>query len=139
MEFRSHGEFDIKVVGDVLFIDAKGPFNNEVVQDFQKSLVNAITLLEATPHWYQVAVLHDMSIFTPDAMEALAVVMRWRMSKGMVGSAVITGQVVGERMARKQIGDMYDQLGMRYQFFNDLDSAMDWIDSVRAEGQILPE
>ena len=139
MEFRSHGEYHIKVLDDVLFIDAKGPFNHEVVQDFQRSLHTAVKMLEAKPHWYQVAVLHDMSIFTPDAMEELIQVMRWRMSKGLIASAVVTGQVVGKQLATKQIGDMYSELGMTFDFFDSEDDARQWIDTLRVEGQDVPE
>lgn len=138
MEFRSHGEYHIKVLDDVLYIDAEGPFNSEAVHDFQANIGKAVTLLEAKPRWYQLAILHNMSIFTEAAIADLVEVARWRMSKGLVASAVVTRDVVGVQLARKQLGDMYRQLGMEHQFFDTENAAIQWIDTVRAKRQSAP-
>jgi len=133
LEFRRHGEYEIKVMDDLLFIDAQGPFNSEAVHDFQKSLHLATMTLENLPRWYQLAVLHEVSIFTPDAMDELFKVTQWRMTKGLAASAVVFVGTMSKQLSRIQIGAMYQELGLKHEFFDSVEAATSWIDNLRSE------
>ena len=133
MEFRTHGEYHIDVLDDVLLIDGKGPFNVEAVKGFEKNIAVALDTLREIDSWYQIVVLHDMSIFTPDALENLTKVNHWRMSLGLKASAVVTGSmVVGKKLAEQQLRTLYSEQGLDHGFFDSLEAAKAWIDTLRS-------
>ena len=55
-----HGIFEVKIEGNLLLVDATGPFNEELIIQYEKALKTCIQSLEAS-EWNQVITLHQMS------------------------------------------------------------------------------
>lgn len=130
MEFRRHGEYHIEVIGDILLIDGRGPFNVETVRQYERSIAEALEQMRTTEAWYQISVLHDMSIFTPDAFKKLEKINRWRMSIGLKATAVVSGHMVGKVLAEQQLANLYLEQGLTHAFFETVEAAKDWIETL---------
>ena len=88
MKFEEHGVYEMKVEGDLLLVDATGPFNEELINSYRYALESCIHFLEIK-QWNQIITLHEMSLFTPEAEEALTQSLIDRKSRGLVFCGVV--------------------------------------------------
>lgn len=126
MNFEEHGIFQLKVENKILHVDATGPFNEELINHYNKSLEKCIQLLE-DDKWNQVIVLHQMSLFTPEAEEALTKTLIERKSRGLSNCAVVIEDVDCKMLVKEQLGHCYDRANIRYEFFTSSDIALKWL------------
>ncbi len=129
MKFIEHGIFEVRTEEQLLLVDATGPFNEELIISYQKSLESCIQSLQET-EWNQIITLHCMSVFTPKAADALTETLINRKSRGLQRSAVVYGDVDCKVMLVEQIGRCYKKAEVGYQFFNTLEKAQEWIKSI---------
>ena len=126
MHFAEHGVFEVKVDGSNLFVDATGPFNEELATSYGLAIETCITQLEGKP-WNQIIVLHNQSLFTPPAERVLISTLKDRKSRGLVKSAVVLVNCEGRSLITQQMTHVYQVSAIEYCFFDDIESAKDWL------------
>ena len=124
MKFEQHGIYAVKVENSILIVDATGPFNAELIAAYRRDVDACIKALSQST-WGQVIVLHDLSLFTPEAEQALEASLNFRKQHGLVASAVVCDSPY--KMVKKQMAEIYDAVELDYAFFEDIDAAKQWL------------
>lgn len=122
----AHGSFRLWTEDQILCADAEGPFNEEVILEFRNALEEHVARLVGSP-WGWVSTLHGLSVFTPEAEQAILETVRWRVSKGMRCAANVLMSTEAGDLERVQISRVYDQIGIDYAFFENFEDAAVWV------------
>ena len=128
MNFKEHGVFEIKIEGKLLLINATGPFNQELIIKYQRALGSCIPNLEGSK-WNQIVTLHQLSVFTPEAEQALIQTLINRKARGLVACAVILLDIEVETLIKTQISNCYNKAGVKHQFTSSIDDAKKWLET----------
>ena len=120
--FKPHGYFSITVESDVLIVDSVGPFNIELVVKYREALEEKIAGFDGR-QWRQIIVLREDSLFTPDALEALKNAVKYRMSKGLIYSAIVIEHSEVKHLIEHQLESIYRSLDLPHSFYGALPEA----------------
>ncbi len=126
MFFTEHGIFEVKVEDNTLLVDATGPFNEELIIKYEKSLESCIGTLEHT-NWNQIIILRQFSVFTPEAEQKLTQTLRNRKSKGLVACVVVLKDIESEALVKSQMSRCYEYANIKYEFTTSVDDAKKWL------------
>jgi hypothetical protein len=128
MEFKPHGEFRLHREGQVIVIEAAGPWNVELIQNYARDVVPVTREVAADGPWGAVVVVTRSVLFTADAAEALREAgFRTAKAAGRVAVAyVIPPEVEGALLAPAIIKRIYDGLNP-WAIFTGVRPAMDWM------------
>lgn len=126
MLFAEHGVFEVKVENNCLIVDATGPFNEELAKHYQTAIDKCIEQLEQT-QWYQIIVLHQLSLFTPEAEVLLTQTLINRKQRGLTKSAVVLIDIEGKSLVTQQLGKIYQKIGIEHGFFESINQAQSWL------------
>ena len=122
----SHGNYTIETENRVLAVDATGPFNEALINEYQLALISSVEALSPEP-WVMLVTLHDESLFTPDAESRLTEVIKWRKAMGMNRVGLLFVNTVATHILQSQMSRMYDQAGVEHAFFDNLEDARHWV------------
>jgi hypothetical protein len=126
MVFAEHGVFAVKIEDNTLLVDATGPFNEELVKRYEKSIESCISRLENSK-WSQIIILHQLSLFTSEAERRLTKTLQNRKKRGLVASAVVLNNIEGESLVKTQMSRCYKSAGVLYEFARTVDDAKKWL------------
>jgi hypothetical protein len=129
MKFAKHGLFEVKTEGELLIVDAMGPFNEELIIQYERALELCIKDLEVSK-WNQIILLHQLSIFTPEAEKALIQSLINRRVRGLIACTVVLINIEGEFLIKAQMSRCYEQAGVKYKFMTSIDEAKEWLTTV---------
>ena len=108
MSFSQHGTYQIKRQGNIIIVDAKGPYNDELMQAYRADYKQAMDAVSAEfPAWSQVTFMHEDSIMTPEAEQALLELNIVKASKGFKRSAIIFVDAKGQLIVEAQFVRIY--------------------------------
>ena len=128
MHFQAHGIFEVSVENNWLIVDATGPFNEELLQSYSHSIESCVSKLEASP-WQQIIVLHQQSLFTPEAESLLSKTVKNRKTRGLKASAVVLLNVEGGALIQQQLSRVYKGANLPHAFFSNQEAAKSWLSS----------
>lgn len=126
MHFAEHGVFEVSTDGDKLFVDATGPFNEELANSYGLAIESCIKQLEGKS-WSQIIVLHQLSLFTPEAEKVLIDTLVDRKRRGLIKSAVVLINSEGKSLITHQMSHIYQTADIEHGFFNTVEQANDWL------------
>ncbi|MCK7594006.1 hypothetical protein [Pseudomarimonas salicorniae] len=132
-QFSAHGLYDIRVRGQLLHIDATGPWNEQAAQFFCEHTRPAVMAAQFDGEpWAMLVDLHGEALYTPGSLPALIELHRWRVAMGLRLIAIVHApDAVAQGVTRSQFDQVYaagpDSCVARY--FNDRDAALDWLES----------
>jgi hypothetical protein len=126
MIFMEHGVFEVKIEDKLLLVDATGPFNEELLIQYEKALESCIQTLEISP-WNQIIILHKLSLFTPDAEQVLTNTVINRKSRGLMACAIVLIDAEGESLIKTQMGRCYNRAAVKHKFSTSIDNARKWL------------
>lgn len=126
MIFTEHGIYEVKVEAGILLVDATGPFNEETIISYQKALESCVKQLE-NGKWDQIVILHQLSLFTPEAEQMLTKSLMARKLRGLENCAVVDANLISKDLVMKQMSRCYDAAEIPHQYFNNLIDAKRWL------------
>ena len=126
MNFIEHGLFEVKTEDKLLLVDATGPFNDELLVQYENALESCIQYL-AISKWNQIITLHQLSLFTPEAEEILTNTLINRRSRGLMASAVVLIDVEGESLIKAQMTRCYNRASIKHNFTSSVYDANKWL------------
>jgi hypothetical protein len=129
MYFTEHGVFEVKVEDNVLLVDATGPFNEELIIQYEKALESCIKNLEITP-WNQIVTLHKFSLFTPKAEQKLTQTLKDRSSRGLKACVVVLKNIEGESLVKAQMSRCYKYADVKHEFSPSVQEAKKWLATI---------
>ena len=125
-KFLQHGQFSLERQGQLLLVDATGPFNHELIEQLNVELAQHEAVLSNRP-WVELAVMRSESAYTPEALNDLLASMQRRHHNNMRAIAVQFEQPQSRMLTEHQLRQVFAQVsGLRCEFFDDLDDAMAW-------------
>ena len=128
MEFKPHGSFGLHRDGQVIVVEAAGPWNLELIQQYARDVLPIIREISADGPWGCIVIVKNSAMFTPEAAAALREAgFRTAKTSGRVAvSYVIPVDVEGASLAPTIIRHIYEGLNP-CAIFTELGAAVDWM------------
>lgn len=126
MELAAHGEYTIERKGNILFIDAHGPFNDVIAQVFAKDMYQACEYF-CGEYWASLTTYYGNSIFTPEAEKALIKLTKYRAQHGMIANVSIILESNCADLQQMQLRRIYQSANMTFHVFSDAINAEKWL------------
>ncbi len=126
MQLATHGDYQIKPQGNILVVDAHGPFNDDTSQSYVKEMYQACEQFSGQT-WGLLTTFYGNSVFTPDAEKALIEVTKYRMSKGMIANASVILNSSTADIQQMQLRRIFQSCNLTFHVFSDIDSARNWL------------
>jgi hypothetical protein len=125
-KFRAHGNFSIEREGNILIVNAEGPGNIELAEDYHRQVSEHVVQLAGKP-WASINIFSKESFFTPDASKNLIEGAEYAKDIGFVACAFIV-RVDEYHNSLKSFWEMiYGSAGVDYCFFEDEANAKAWL------------
>lgn len=126
MDLAAHGKYTIEKKGNILFIDARGPFNDITAQAFAKDMYQTCKLFNGE-YWASLVTYYGNSIYTPEAESMLIALTKHRTKYGMIANAsIILDSNCGD-LQQMQLHRIYQAANMTFHVFSDINSAEKWL------------
>jgi hypothetical protein len=128
VEFKAHGVFSLHRDGQVIVIEATGPWNLELIRQYAHDVQPVTRELASGGPWGAIVLVRNSVLFTTEAADALREAgFRTAKSSGRIAVAyVISPEVEGALLAPDILRRIYDGLNT-WAIFSELDQAMDWM------------
>ena len=123
--FAPHGEYRISVENNMLLVEARGPFNNEIVANYSADMALAVKQVAAP--WSQLVILHQEGLFTPSAEKQMYSTVSARKDLGMCASGIVIIGASARFAIEIQISRIYNDLQVKHQYFDNEKEARDWL------------
>ena len=122
-----HGEYEIVLSGNVMLIQAFGPWNTECVVAYSQAYRQERAPL-GNQLWADIVVLRGESLLIPDAERVLSERVQAVKAMGYRHIAIVTGESMVGVTSRMQLDNLYGPLGMDYEFFTSYGEAKAWLE-----------
>jgi len=127
MKDVAHGVHRIEFKDKILTVEAKGPFNEQQVQNYQAQLQEVLS--EIKGHWGQLNLLHQDCIFTPQAEREMYQTIKLRKQFGVCAIAVVFVDTARTAIVEQQLTRLYRQFNIVHAYFIDTDAALVWLEA----------
>jgi len=127
MKDAAHGVHRIEFKDKILTVEAKGPFNEQQVQNYQAQLQKVLSKIKG--QWGQLNLLHQDCIFTPQAEREMYHTIKLRKQCGVCAIAVVFVDTEPTGIVEKQLTRLYQQFNIVHAYFIDEDAALDWLET----------
>jgi len=126
MQFSAHGKYTIEQQDNILIVDAQGPFNDVITEQYKQEMKKVIKQINA-PHWATAIIYHGNGVFTPEAEYSLIETTRYRMEKGMIAVAAVIAKDSYSNILHMQLQRIYHACNITFQAFNKQTAAVHWL------------
>lgn len=121
--FKPHGSSVIYTEGNILVIDAEGPWNDEFFLKFHAELIEIAKELDIN-NYATLIMPRGEALGVQDGLERHVAFVRKSGSKAL---AICLKHSSIPDISRFMCTKMYDQVGIEYQFFDEEDDAKVWL------------
>jgi hypothetical protein len=126
MELAAHGEYSIEQKGNILFVDAHGPFNDVTAQLYAKDMYKVCSSFKGEC-WASLVTYYGNALYTPEAESTLIALTKYRAQHGMIANAsIILDSNCGD-IQHMQLRRIYQSANMTFHVFCDINSAEKWL------------
>ncbi len=131
MDLAAHGSYTIEQQGNILLIDAKGPFNDVTLAKYKLDMKEVCQHMNGQP-WASLVTYYGNSIFTPEAEKSLIEVTKYRVKNGMVANASVIIDSHHADLQQMQLRRVYQAADVLFHVFSDVGSANEWLNEYLA-------
>ena len=128
-KFQPHGCIDIWMEGDLLYYEATGSFNTELVDALAVAQLEILKSMTDLRPWASISCVKHSLLMSPDALARYADIMRAPKPEGRtpVATAFVMGpEVEGRDIMSPYFVKIYADIGRPMQIFHTLDEAKRW-------------
>ena len=125
-EFPGHGAYALSIAGRILRIDATGPGNKEMVEQYAMEVRDYRQQLAGKP-WGSVVIFRGQALLTFDSEEAMAGAIAEAKQQGLIATAVILDRMDGEALFRAYWAKLYEHADIAYRFCENEQEALEWL------------
>ena len=129
LPFRPHGDMVAHLDGRILYFDATGPFNGEMVEAVIRAYQPLLQRLADGGPYAHISVFHRSMLITPDALEAFdRLLAEWRRSglAPVANAYVAATDVEGRNLMMGVFSEVFERFS-RFRAFHELAAAEAWI------------
>ncbi len=123
--FHTHGEHKLQLNGNILTVEARGPFNIEQVDYYKNALQNELGNIKQP--WGQLNKLHQDCLFTPQGEEEMYSTIKLRKDTGICAVAIFFVDGKPNSIAEQQLRRMYAIHDIKYRCFKKKTEATAWL------------
>ncbi len=127
MEITLKGEYSIASGSNILQVDAFGPFDNSVTEQYVDDMYQACEQFASQP-WGLLISFHGNSVFSPEAEEALIKVNKYRVKHGLIASASVILDSSTADIQQLQLRRIYQACNITFYVFSEVGSAKAWLE-----------
>lgn len=127
--FAPHGRVEMWFEGDILFYDATGPFNKELVDSLAVAQGDILNAANHQGPWVSVSVMRVSLLASPDAFARYSEIMhipRPAQFTPLASAYVVAPDVEGRSLMLPMYADIHISSGRIFQSFEQLDDALAW-------------
>ncbi|MBL4940292.1 MAG: hypothetical protein JKY81_01365 [Colwellia sp.] len=128
MQYPAHGRYSIERQNNILLIDAQGPFNDVVTEQYHQDIMLITKKMSSNP-WASLVSFKGNGVFTPDAEHNLIETTHYRVKNGMVAVAAVILDSAYADILQMQLQRIYQSCQIQFHFFSDTKNARKWLDS----------
>ncbi len=128
MQYSAHGSYNIEQQNNILLIDAQGPFNEVVTEQYHQDIKLITKKMNHGP-WASLISFKGNGVFTPDAEQQLIETTQYRVDKGMVAIAAVILDSAYADILQMQLQRIYQSCCIQFNFFSDAKNAQKWLNS----------
>lgn len=126
MQLAAHGKYAVKSHGNILVVDAHGPFNDITAAAYCEDMHKACENFSGQA-WGLLVTFYGNSVFTPEAEQALIKITQYRMTRGMIATACVIIDSSSADIQQMQLRRIYQACNLTFHVFSDIDSARIWL------------
>ena len=126
MKLSKHGKYSIEAHNNILVVDAHSPFSEQVSKQYVEDMYAACEQFSDQP-WGLLFTFYGNSIFSPETVQSLIEVTKYRMQHGMVANACIILESETADLQQIQLQNIYQICNCTFNVFCDVDSARNWL------------
>ncbi len=127
METSDKGEYSIASQSNILQVDAFGPFNTNVTEQYINDMYQACEQFSGEP-WGLLISFHGNSVFSPEAERALIKVNKYRVKHGLIAAASVLINSSTADIQQLQLRRIYQACNITFYVFSDVESARSWLE-----------
>jgi hypothetical protein len=131
--FKSHGKVEYDVRGKLLWAEAVGPFNRELMAAVLEMAIVTFPVMSAKGPWGHVCTFRESALCSPDVVADMAGAMDQMVQKGLAPGAmafVLPPEVEGSLLMGPVFAKALKDVKVPFRHFAELDVALDWVRSV---------
>ncbi|MCP4991700.1 MAG: hypothetical protein GY928_38255 [Colwellia sp.] len=136
MEYSAHGRYIIEQKGNILLVDAQGPFNEVTVAKCHQD-IQQLTEKMIGEAWGSLITFRGNSIFTPEAEQQLKETTQYRQKRGMIAIAVVILNSAYADIQQMQLQRIYHDCQIEFHVFSESESATAWLNDFIQQSNTL--
>ncbi|GAC16272.1 hypothetical protein [Aliiglaciecola lipolytica] len=125
-KFEAHGTLDLVVTDQILRLEGTGPWNLESLYQSGDQANPIIDQLASKP-WGVILILHGECIYVHAAGKRLSEIVRAEKKRNRIATAVLVNDCDSPNFAKSHIGEIYQNAGEHFAFFDDIELAERWL------------
>ncbi|EPJ51551.1 MAG: hypothetical protein OFPI_17070 [Osedax symbiont Rs2] len=129
--FIAHGEYRVDIQQNLLIVEAKGPFNKEVVKQYALEMQHAVQKMQSP--WGQLIIMHQDSLFTPEAEKLMHKSARARKLSGLYACAIVLVETTVRFAIEHQVSNIYRRADIAHDFFDCEQQARAWLQELKPQ------
>jgi len=132
-KFRPHGRVEHEVKGNILWTTAVGPFNSELLEALTKLTLDLLPALATKGPWGNVCTFKHSALGSADVLARLADLVKQAVQANMAAvcvAFVLPPEVEGADLMRPLYAKCYEDAGVRFDAFPNVELASRWVESV---------
>ncbi|WP_051275325.1 hypothetical protein [Aestuariibacter salexigens] len=126
---REHGQFLSTTCGQVITFAARGPWNDEAMKNGCRELAEVMKQVDMTNPWAQISCLAGEAIMPPSTFDIFLSQSKIRQKLGLQALAIVICDSDIKSTIKSQLQNCYTEAGTTHEFFDDLSSALAWLDT----------
>ena len=128
MHFAAHGSYSVERNGNILVIEATGPFNESIIQQFENDAETRIEQFN-NEAWATLVIYHGNGIFTPEAEAECIRLTKSKARAGMLANASVVINSIHADLQQMQLNRIYETANVPSHVFSDSVHATNWLNT----------
>jgi len=133
--YLAEGQYSICRQGNILHIEAKGPFDEHMTSMYRQDLEGVTDKLTGG-HWGSLVSYYGNGLFTPEAELQLIETTKYRISRGLVATAAVFLQSTQADLQQMQLQRVYQHFRIPFHVFNNQENAKDWLQNYLEQANV---
>ncbi len=129
-QFNAHGLVNIWQDGAIVYYEATGPFNAELVDLLAIAQRDFLAAAKPSGLWASICTMHSSAMTSPEGIARYAAILSVPKPASLtpVATAFVMGpEVEGYRIMSQHYRNIFDNMGRPFQIFDTLEEAKAWV------------
>lgn len=122
------GEYTIQREGNLLIIDAQGPFDEAIAKQYHQDMINITDNFNGA-FWASLVTYRGNGIFPPEAERSLIETTAYRVQRGLIATAAVIIESNQADLQQMQLRRIYQNYRIPFHVFSDVENARSWLEN----------